>query len=222
MLQVRASSAGPPPQTLSSNKGSINSGLDSLTTTSMAPINTGITFNPLQLQQPLQQPTAQQQGRLSPVNKTPTPKGQGSLSPSRGGQSGQASPVPSGGYGQALGLGQMMLLTNLTSGAYVNNSATSMTPLSSTTNSVTSMASRDREREKDIRDTALAPPNNGHAQQNFNASAQGMSVYSSSDGQQDGEIPELGPIHSNSSNNSTNANNDWFTFSSPAEPPPRG
>lgn len=210
MLQVRASSAGPPPQTLSSNKGSINSGLDTLTTSSIAPINTGITFNPLQLQQPLQQPNTQQQGRLSPVNRTPTPKGQGSLSPSRAGQSGQSSPVPSGGYGQALGLGQMMLLSNATSGA----NATAATPLSSTTNSVTSIASRDRER--DSRDSALVSQSTGHVQQ-------GMSVHSGSDGQQDGENPELGPVRSNSSNNSTGANNnDWFTFSSPAEPPPRG
>lgn len=269
---MRASSAGPSPQTLPSNKSSINSGLDTLHTNtnssnssnthtlatattnsrpspvqalpsvpqmpamppqqqSMAPvsalhipgippINTGIVFNPSQLQ-PLQQP-----GRLSPVSKAPTPRaqqGSGSVSPSRANQSGQSSPAPSG-YGQALGLGQMMSLTNVTSAGGVSNvnnnnnisssgASMTMTPLSSTTNSVTSMASRDN--------TSFGPQNNGHAQQTaspalMQANTPTMSVYTNHEGQQDGENPELGPGQNNP------GNNDWFTFSSPAEPPPRG
>lgn len=261
---MRASSAGPSPQTLPSNKSSVNSGLDSLHTNnhntntfaatantrpslvqalpsvppqqqqsvapvsalhipSFPPINTGIVFNPSQLQ-PLQQP-----GRLSPVSKAPTPRaqqGSGSVSPSRAGQSsGQVSPAPSG-YGQALGLGQMMSLTNVTSAGGVSNvnnnnnisssggASMSMTPLSSTTNSVTSMTSRDN--------SSFIPQNNGHAHQTaspalLQANTPNMSVYTTNEGQQqEGENPELGP------GQNCSGNNDWFTFSSPAEPPPRG
>lgn len=243
LLQVRASSAGPSPMT--SNKGSINSGLDTLNTSINTPSSTSSRRFPTQLPAvpgtqysvdglngqmlgapvslaPLSIPHASSSGtnqnRLSPVNKAPTSRGQGQLSPhNRQSQSGQVSPGPSGGYGQALGLGQMMSLTNVTNAS--SGSAASVTPLSSTTNSVSSLGSREKEKEKDGRDSA-AQLSNGHAHQNVASALYGQD---SDDAQNDDGTQEQvsGPDSYNNNYSNLN-NNDWFSFSSPAEPPPRG